>query len=103
MGAVQRRPAEIRAWLDSLAQFSDKIPPLPKTISHEWIYQVTTKWPLLRAWWIRMFPLRMTRRLDPQHKVVASACYTHQNIAELWNTMTHPAERNGLGLQSKQG
>lgn len=34
-----RTPAEIRAWLDSLAQFSDKIPPLPKTISREWIYQ----------------------------------------------------------------
>ena len=45
----------------------------------------------------------------PQHKVVAAAlarlveegtalCYTHQNIAELWNTMTRPAERNGLGL-----
>jgi predicted nucleic acid-binding protein len=53
--------------------------------------------------------LRMTRRLDPQHKVAAAAltclaeqgtalCYTHQNIAELWNTMTRPAERNGLGL-----
>ena len=37
-----RRPqtaAEIRAWLDSLAQFSDKIPPLPEIISREWIYQ----------------------------------------------------------------
>jgi post-segregation antitoxin (ccd killing protein) len=32
-------PAEIRAWLDSLAQFSDKIPPLPETITREWIYQ----------------------------------------------------------------
>lgn len=32
-------PAEIRAWLDSLAQFSEKIPPLPKIISREWIYQ----------------------------------------------------------------
>jgi predicted nucleic acid-binding protein len=53
--------------------------------------------------------LRMTRRLDPQHNLVAAAlarlaeqgtvlCYTHQNIAELWNTMTRPAERNGLGL-----
>jgi post-segregation antitoxin (ccd killing protein) len=29
--------AEIRAWLDSLAQFSDRIPPLPETISREWI------------------------------------------------------------------
>ena len=34
-----RTPEEIRAWLDSLAQFSDKIPPLPETISSEWIYQ----------------------------------------------------------------
>jgi post-segregation antitoxin (ccd killing protein) len=37
-----RRPRtneEIRAWLDSLAQFSDKIPALPDTISREWIYQ----------------------------------------------------------------
>jgi len=32
-------PAQIRAWLDSLAQFSDKIPPLPERISREWIYQ----------------------------------------------------------------
>jgi len=34
-----RTAAEIRAWLDSLAQFSEKIPPLPETISREWIYQ----------------------------------------------------------------
>jgi hypothetical protein len=34
-----RTPGEIRAWLDSLAQFSNKIPPLPETISREWIYQ----------------------------------------------------------------
>jgi hypothetical protein len=37
-----RRPessTEIRAWLDSLVQFSDKIPPLPETISREWIYE----------------------------------------------------------------
>jgi post-segregation antitoxin (ccd killing protein) len=34
-----RSAEEIRAWLDSLAQFSDKIPPLPETISREWIYQ----------------------------------------------------------------
>ena len=34
-----RTPEEIRAWLDSLAQFSDKIPPLPETISRAWIYQ----------------------------------------------------------------
>jgi len=32
-------PEQIRDWLDSLAQFSDKIPPLPETISREWIYQ----------------------------------------------------------------
>jgi hypothetical protein len=34
-----RTPEEIRAWLDSLAQFSDKIPALPETISREWLYQ----------------------------------------------------------------
>jgi hypothetical protein len=34
-----RSPEEVRAWLDSLAQFSDKIPPLPDTISREWMYQ----------------------------------------------------------------
>jgi hypothetical protein len=38
-GRRPQTPAEIRAWLDSLAQFSDKIPPLPETISREWIYQ----------------------------------------------------------------
>jgi hypothetical protein len=37
--AKPRTPEDIRAWLDSLAQFSEKIPPLPETISREWIYQ----------------------------------------------------------------
>ena len=34
-----RSRQEVRLWLDSLAQFSDKIPPLPETISREWLYQ----------------------------------------------------------------
>jgi myosin heavy subunit len=34
-----RTPEQVRTWLDSLAQFSDKIPPLPETISREWVYQ----------------------------------------------------------------
>lgn len=34
-----RTPEQIRAWLDSLAQFSDKIPEMPDTLSREWIYQ----------------------------------------------------------------
>jgi hypothetical protein len=38
-GARPRTPEEIRTWLDSLAQFSDKIPPLPETISRDWMYQ----------------------------------------------------------------
>ncbi len=53
--------------------------------------------------------LRMTRRHDPQHKLVDTALaklagqgtvlyYTHQNIAELWNAMTRPLVRNGFGL-----
>jgi predicted nucleic acid-binding protein len=53
--------------------------------------------------------LRISRRSDPQHKVVDTALarlagqgtalyYTGQNIAELWNAMTRPLARNGLGL-----
>jgi hypothetical protein len=38
-GKQPRTPEQIRAWLDSLAQFSDQIPPLPDTVSREWIYQ----------------------------------------------------------------
>lgn len=53
--------------------------------------------------------LRISRRFDPQHPLVDAALsrlaeegtvfhYTHQNIAELWNAMTRPIERNGFGL-----
>jgi predicted nucleic acid-binding protein len=53
--------------------------------------------------------LRMTRRSDPQHQIVDAALaqlagqgtvfhYAHQNIAELWNAMTRPRDRNGFGL-----
>jgi hypothetical protein len=34
-----RTEAEIRDWFSSMTQFSDKIPPLPETISRAWIYQ----------------------------------------------------------------
>jgi hypothetical protein len=34
-----KTPEQIRARLDSLAQYSDKIPPMPQTISREWLYQ----------------------------------------------------------------
>jgi post-segregation antitoxin (ccd killing protein) len=34
-----RTPEEFQAWLESVAQFSDKTPPLPETISRECIYQ----------------------------------------------------------------
>ena len=53
--------------------------------------------------------LRITRRQDPQHHIADKAvallagqgtilCYTHQNIAEIWNVMTRPLAKNGLGL-----
>jgi len=53
--------------------------------------------------------LRITRRTDPQHQLIVTALtqligqgttlhYTHQNIAEMWNVMTRPPGRNGLGL-----
>ncbi len=34
-----RTREQIRAWLDSIAQFSERIPSLPEVISREWIYQ----------------------------------------------------------------
>src|SRR5208282_986302 len=53
--------------------------------------------------------LRITRRSDPNHQAAdnalvrlagqgASLHYTHQNVAELWNAMTRPIDRNGFGL-----
>lgn len=53
--------------------------------------------------------LRISRRSDPQYNLVDSALsklalagtllhFTHQNIAELWNAMTRPVNRNGFGL-----
>src|SRR6202035_376899 len=57
--------------------------------------------------------LRISRRSDPQHKLVDTALarlagqgttlfYAHQNIAELWNAMTRPIIRNGLGLTTTE-
>ena len=53
--------------------------------------------------------LRISRRSDPEHMLVDTALarlagqgttlfYAHQNIAELWNAMTRPVARIGLGL-----
>jgi predicted nucleic acid-binding protein len=53
--------------------------------------------------------LRISKRTDPQYNLVDSALarlaargttfyYTLQNIAELWNAITRPVVRNGLGL-----
>jgi len=52
--------------------------------------------------------LRMTRRSEEQAIIRralrqlrlqnATLCYTHQNIAELWNVLTRPVQVNGLGL-----
>jgi|ERR1700722_2624155 len=53
--------------------------------------------------------LRISRRPDPQNELIDVAlaklasertilCFTHQNIAELWNAMTRPVARNGFGL-----
>jgi predicted nucleic acid-binding protein len=57
--------------------------------------------------------LRLTRRSDPHHPLISASLtklasqstilhYTHQNIAELWNAMTRPIDRNGLGLTPKE-
>ena len=34
-----RSAVEIENWLESMARYSDKIPPLPDVISREWLYQ----------------------------------------------------------------
>jgi predicted nucleic acid-binding protein len=55
--------------------------------------------------------LRATRRADPQFEAASTSLarlasqgtllhFTPQNIAELWNTMTRPVARNGLGLSA---
>jgi predicted nucleic acid-binding protein len=57
--------------------------------------------------------LRISRRSEPQHQLVDTALarlasqgtilhFTHQNIAELWNAMTRPLARNGLGLTTAE-
>jgi predicted nucleic acid-binding protein len=57
--------------------------------------------------------LRISKRSDPFHSLAFAAVnamnvagvplfYTHQNIAELWNVMTHPTDRNGFGLSVEQ-
>jgi|SRR5208337_1135841 len=57
--------------------------------------------------------LRLARKSDPQHQLVDLAVarlfahgtilfYTMQNIAELWNVMTRPVHRNGLGLNIQE-
>jgi predicted nucleic acid-binding protein len=57
--------------------------------------------------------LRISRRFDPQYELIDVAlatlasegtilCFTHQNIAELWNAMTRPIARNGFGLTSEE-
>jgi predicted nucleic acid-binding protein len=57
--------------------------------------------------------LRISRRYDPQNQLVDVAlaklasertilCFTHQNIAELWNAMTRPIARNGFGLTTEE-
>jgi len=37
--SIPKTEAEVRAWLSSMTQFSDKIPPLPETISRDWTNQ----------------------------------------------------------------
>jgi len=45
-----RTTEEIRIWLDSLAQFSDKIPLCPRLFPAIGFTRITTKWLLRRVW-----------------------------------------------------
>jgi predicted nucleic acid-binding protein len=53
--------------------------------------------------------LRLSRQDDPQHQLIATTiealgrqgadlCFAIQNIAEFWNVVTRPTDRNGYGL-----
>ncbi|MGD0893854.1 MAG: type II toxin-antitoxin system VapC family toxin [Terracidiphilus sp.] len=53
--------------------------------------------------------LRLSRQDDPQHQIIATTiealdrqgadlCFATQNIAEFWNVVTRPTDRNGYGL-----
>lgn len=57
--------------------------------------------------------LRIPKRSDPNYAMADRAIsqlatqgttlyYTHQNMAEMWNTMTRPASRNGFGLSVEE-
>jgi len=38
-GGTPQSATEVNDWLEALARYSDKIPPLPEVISREWLYQ----------------------------------------------------------------
>jgi predicted nucleic acid-binding protein len=40
--------------------------------------------------------------LDQLMLSAADLCYTSQNLAEFWNTLTRPADRNGYGLSPEE-
>ncbi|HME58650.1 MAG TPA: PIN domain-containing protein [Terracidiphilus sp.] len=57
--------------------------------------------------------IRWLRREVAEHSMVSAAieqlarqnavpCYTSQNLGELWNVLTRPADRNGYGLSPSQ-
>ncbi len=57
--------------------------------------------------------LRAARRSDSQYASIKAALrrlaangaatyFTHQNIAEFWNVMTRPADRNGFGFTAEE-
>ena len=57
--------------------------------------------------------IRWLRRKEAEHSMVSAAieqlarqnaipCYTSQNLGELWNMLTRPADRNGYGLSPSQ-
>lgn len=71
--AVQpRTPEQIRAWLDFLVQFSNKIPPLPDGLPRVDLPGPRLDWRLTRVWSTPIFcgalhdvPIRTTNLLTP--------------------------------------
>jgi post-segregation antitoxin (ccd killing protein) len=57
-----RTPQAIRACIESLAQFSEKIPPLPEHVSRAWLYQDRDSMAIPSCLVDTAILLRMTRR-----------------------------------------
>jgi hypothetical protein len=82
--------------LDSLAQFSHKIPPLPAFVSREWIYQDRDYMAIASCLVDTNILLRISRRSDPQHKLLMPRSPSWRWQAPLFTTLTRILPNCGM-------